>query len=286
MVKSLNRLYIVIFMILFLQPFVVRAETYNEPAQTGTLDLGQYDVPLNYVDKQPYENESCQTNQERFDFANEYLKAVKMQEDQRKKQALADIDQTLNDYNKVKKEFDQSRKSYNYDNYYYPPYSNQSEFTTEIRKRPNFFVPAKEYYNLGNYGYQPYMGIFNTPGYIGNVENYYDGIDNDTDRFIDEGFNKGNVQIVIGDSGINKDDEWALYVDNMSMGLNDYGMVRTWDLNLFTGTHKITIVAAIIPDGLGTYSISFQNASVVSGPPMVGGNIPQGESLQWVIKVK
>lgn len=286
MMKRFNLFYIVILVFVFFQFFVVSAETYNEPAQTGILDLGQYDVPLNYIDKQPYTEESAQIQQEKFDFANEYVQAKKIQDELRKKQAMQELDEALNDYTRVKKEFDQSRKSYKYDNYYYPPYYDQSQFTTELRKHPNLYGSNKSYYNHGHHGYQPYMGVFNTPGYMSNYENYYDGMDNDNDRFIDEGFNKGNVQIVIGDSGINKDDEWALYVDGMSMGQNDNGMVRTWDLNLFSGTHEITIVAARIPDGLGTYSVSFRNAHVASGPPLVGGNVPQGESLQWIIKVK
>ena len=124
------------------------------------------------------------------------------------------------------------------------------------------------------------------PGYLGNKESSYDGRDNDGDNFVDEGFSNGNVQIILGDSGINKDDVWELYVDDAYMGINDSGTIRTWDLNLYPGTHNITIVGVHIPDNSGTYSIVFRNASVISGPPLAGENLCQGQVLQWLINVR
>ncbi|MGD9580351.1 MAG: hypothetical protein AB7V50_03190 [Vampirovibrionia bacterium] len=281
---SFKNLVITLLIFLGCQSCFVLADYYT--AQDGVLDLGHCDEPLNYIDRQPYSVDPPAVQQERFNATNEYLKAIKAQQESFKQQALSEIDAVSQSYNQAKKNYDNSRKSYNNNyNYYYSPYD-QTNFSTELKKHPNLYNNYEYYNSYGHHGYQPYMGVFNMPGYMGNVEAYYDGLDNDNDNFIDEGFAHGNVQIVIGDSGINKDDEWALYVDNSSMGFNDHGMVRTWDLNLFSGTHKITIVAANIPDGMGTYSVSFRNAYVVSGPPLVGGNIPQGQSLQWIIKVK
>lgn len=276
----------VICTIIAFNMLAVLAVDVVEPAQTGMLD---YDAPLSYIDRQPYYESNSQQNQEKFDQTNQYVQQQKAQQEMRRQQALKDIDVAIQQVTQFKQQYDDSRKSYNY-NYYDPYYMNSSQFTTEIEKpRYHYYDHQQPYYhhNYNNYySYQPYINIFNIPGYMGNTESSYDGIDNDSDDFIDEGFHHGNVQIILGDSGANKDDEWSLYLDGKYIGMNNYGKIRTWDLNLYPGSHEVTIVATKIPDDSGTYTIIFRNANVISGPPLAGENMRQGQSFKWLINVK
>ncbi|MEW5820151.1 MAG: hypothetical protein AB1782_08150 [Cyanobacteriota bacterium] len=283
-----------IFVIGYCTMLSVFAENENQ-GFPGILDLSEYDAPLSYIDRQPYQQLSPEEQKKKFDEANEYVKSQQAQQELKRQQAIKDLDVALQSVAKIKQQYDQSRKSYNNNtynyNYYDPYYNDGSGFSTEVNRYGAYRRPVPPpcaspcpYNNY--YGYQPYMNIFNMPGYIGNSENQYDGIDNDRDSFVDEGFHKGNVQIVLRDSGANKDDEWNLFVDGKYLGSNMLGTVRTWDLDLFSGTHTVTIVGSSIPDGSGTYSIAFKNANIVSGPPLVGENMRQGQSLQWVIQVR
>jgi hypothetical protein len=212
-------------------------------------------------------------------------------EEDRKQKALGQLDDALEMVTKSKQQFDQSRKSYRYNNYppypYPYPYYEEEQFSTEIKRHPHpqpYYDTHMKQYSHGYMGYQPYLNIFNIPGYMNNYESYYDGYDNDDDNFIDEGFHQSNTQIILSDTGIQKDDEFELYIDGKYMGVNHNGKTRTWDINLYPGTHLVKIIAHSIPDNRGNYSIMFRNASVVSGPPMVGSDIMPGESLQWIIK--
>ena len=295
MIKIL-RLITLIFIALLLMLQGVQAQI--KQAEQGVLDLSEYDAPLSYIDRYPKTFDTQEKQQQNYKILNQYVQQQKYEQQKRKQQALKELDTAINDVTKAKQHFDESRASYNY-NYYDPYYTDKGSYSTEIRRDPYFY---HEYYNPyyhdynhsdssypynGNYyGYLPYMNIFNIPGYIGNTESHYDGYDNDKDDFIDEGFSRGNIQIILRDSGVSKDDEWALYVDGKNMGLNRYGMIRTWDLSLYPGTHEIAIVGARIPDSHGTYSIVFRNANVVSGPPLVGQNIQQGQTLKWIIQVR
>lgn len=278
------------------------------PAQPGQLDLNGYDAPLSYIDRANDKYEYTRDDQERFDRSNEYVQESKRQVELDKQKALGQIDDLIDEVKKTKKAFDEARQSYNpnsytiyQDNPYYKPDPN---FSTDPRDDIQYYrryrhyddyghtyyygkpVHGRYHYPYGGYmGYQPYINILNVPGYMGNKENEYNGKDDDGDNFIDEGFHKGNVQIILGDSGVSKDDVWALYVDGNYMGTNEQGFIRNWDLSLYSGTHSVAIVGLNIPDDSGTYSIIFRNASVVSGPPLVGENLKQGQRLEWLIKV-
>jgi hypothetical protein len=275
-------------------------------AQPGILDLSQYDVPLSSIDRygrdsysdyyQPVPMDTQAVQQQKFDMANEYIQQQKDIINKHKKEALGQLDQVIDEIAETKRKYDESRKSYRYD-YYYPypypyyqnGYTNQEYHSTEIRKLYPFHDKKKSYpfpYHTAYMSYYPYMNILNIPGYINNTEMYYDGLDNDGDGFIDEGFHNGNVQIIIADSGLKKDDEWALYVNDEYMGINHEGMTRNWDLHLYPGTHRVTVIAHNLPDNSGSYSIVFRNANVVSGPPLTGRNIRSGESLEWLIKAR
>ncbi|MEW5821708.1 MAG: hypothetical protein AB1782_16055 [Cyanobacteriota bacterium] len=124
------------------------------------------------------------------------------------------------------------------------------------------------------------------PGYGGNTEPTYDGLDDDNDGIIDEGFANGSCQIIIHDTGGDKDDQWSLSVDGNGMGSNTAGKTRNWDLTLSKGQHNITFTGIQIPDNVGTYTVVFQKAQVVSGPPLTGRNLNQGNSFTWVINVQ
>lgn len=267
---------------------IAQTKSYKEPASKGVLDLNNYDAPLSYIDRQPFQQDSAQKQQDNFNILNEYVQAQKVQQKIKNQEASAQLDKAIQDVSKTKQQFDDSRRSYRYSPYCYDePY-----FTTGVDRRNRYYTPCyptpTPYYGYSEeyYNYQPYLNVFNIPGYLGNTENHYDGEDNDNDKFIDEGFQRGNVQIILGDSGVNKDDEWSLYVDDSYMGDNKYGSTRNWDLNLYPGTHKVTIVGTYIPDDSGTYSIIFRNANVISGPPLVGENLKQRQILQWIIQVR
>jgi hypothetical protein len=270
----------------------------QKQADYGKLDYSLHDAPLSYIDRPAYnapsaasQRESLQTQKKRFDQANEYVQSRKAMEEDRKQKALGQLDDALEMVTKSKQQFDQSRKSYRYNNYppypYPYPYYEEEQFSTEIKRHPHpqpYYDTHMKQYSHGYMGYQPYLNIFNIPGYMNNYESYYDGYDNDDDNFIDEGFHQSNTQIILSDTGIQKDDEFELYIDGKYMGVNHNGKTRTWDINLYPGTHLVKIIAHSIPDNRGNYSIMFRNASVVSGPPMVGSDIMPGESLQWIIK--
>lgn len=112
------------------------------------------------------------------------------------------------------------------------------------------------------------------------------GADDDGDGVIDEGPMTGNCQIAIHDTGGDKDDQWSLTVDGNSIGVNNQGKTRFWDLNLSRGTHTVTATGSTIPDNVGTYTLWFGRASVVNGPPLTGENLNQGITFTWQINVQ
>lgn len=111
------------------------------------------------------------------------------------------------------------------------------------------------------------------------------GVDDDNDGVIDEGVTTGNCQIAIHDTGGDKDDQWELYVDNSSIGINTQGKTRFWDLNLSKGQHSVKAKGVNVPDGYGTYTIWFGTCSTNGGPPMQGDNLNNGVEFTWPILV-
>lgn len=299
-------------------PYSLKAENVPPSAEKGSLD---FDMPLSYIDRQqeerpegPADNRVDYTYQDNnyysqpqtpvpveqqiknFQRTEAYVQQQKADHKEKQTQAMNDIDGVMAEFQQYKQAYDESRQSYSYDNYPQPYYNNEEQFSTQVYPNPLRFLDTHDCrrhtpecgrrQRQQYYGYQPYLNIFNIPGYIKNSENLYDGIDNDGDSFIDEGFAQGNVQIIFGDSGASKDDEWALYVDGKFMGQNYRAQVRNWDVNLYPGTHKVALVGVNIPDDSGTYTIVFRNASILSGPPLVGENLKQGQTLEWIIYVK
>lgn len=293
---------------------IAQNKKYIKPAEHGVLDISNYDAPLSFIDKGNFTKYQTKDEKKQFESSSEYVKEMQIQDKASKEKALSQIDNVIDQFAKSKKNYDESRRSYkttwdpySYDDIYstdprddyryyngrnYRPYPYYYEnFSTGVdscNSCPDSYSQSSDNYtyNQGYMGYQPYMNILNFPGYLNNNENLYDGQDNDNDNFVDEGFNSGNVQIIIGDSGVNKDDRWSLYVDDKYMGVNTSGKIRNWDLNLYHGTHKVVIIGDNIPDDSGTYTVVFRNANVVSGPPLSGENLRQNESLTWIIKVK
>lgn len=111
------------------------------------------------------------------------------------------------------------------------------------------------------------------------------GQDDDNDGVIDEGPATGSFQMAIHDTGGDKDDQWDLKVDGQSVGRNNQGKTRFWDMNLASGQHTISATGVAIPDNVGTYTIWFGNSKVVSGPSLTGRNLNQGTTFTWTIQV-
>ncbi|MGD9580734.1 MAG: hypothetical protein AB7V50_05140 [Vampirovibrionia bacterium] len=111
------------------------------------------------------------------------------------------------------------------------------------------------------------------------------GIDDDNDGVIDEGPSTGTFQMAIHDTGGDKDDQWEIKVDGQSIGRNNQGKTRFWDLNLSSGQHTITATGVAVPDNVGTYTIWFGNSKVISGPSLSGSNLNQGVTFTWTIQV-
>lgn len=259
-------------------------------AEKGQLDLNLYDVPYDEIEKQQinpdYPTDSHEVQMQKYKIMNEILQSQKAQEEVRKQQALSNLDSMINDFNTVKQQYDDSRKSYNPNVYpYYPYYQDPSTYSTNPSYYPYNHYPIP-YYPLNSWGYQPYINMFTFPNYPNKKESAYDGIDNNNNGFIDEGYNNGNLQIVLGDTGTVKEDVFNLYVDGKFVGANTAGKTRNWDLYLTPGTHKVSITGSIIPDKSGTYSIVFRKAQVLSGPPLAGENLFPGATLTWTIRVR
>jgi hypothetical protein len=111
------------------------------------------------------------------------------------------------------------------------------------------------------------------------------GLDDDNDGVIDEGPSNGSCQIAIHDTGGDKDDQWELKVDGSSIGRNNQGKTRYWDLNLPGGQHTVSATGVDVPDNVGTYTIWFGTCSKVDGPSLSGSNLNQGKTFTWTIRV-
>lgn len=116
--------------------------------------------------------------------------------------------------------------------------------------------------------------------------NTKNGVDDDGDGVIDEGKFNGNCQIAIHDTGGDKDDQWELFVDGKSIGINTQGKTRFWDYTLSRGNHNVTAKGVNVPDGTGTYTVWFGTCSATGGPPMQGDNLNNGVQFTWPVNVK
>ncbi|MEW5822038.1 MAG: hypothetical protein AB1782_17725, partial [Cyanobacteriota bacterium] len=238
---------------------------------------------------------------------NPYLLYQYLQSQQQQQQNTSNynpnvFDQLIGMQQQQQQQYDQSRGTINTNPNPYVPQDQQ--FTTDLSNQPGSNLTqhvqnlSQQTANMnppkpGNTQCpqsQPTNAPSNPPSGIpigdGKPEvNTTNGIDDDNDGVIDEGSSGGSCQIAIHDTGGDKDDQWELRVDNQSIGVNNEGKTRFWDLNLSKGQHQVSATGVKVPDNYGTYTIWFGTCSMVSGPPLTGSNLNQGTTFSWTINV-
>ncbi|PMH74624.1 hypothetical protein BCU59_02320 [Vibrio cyclitrophicus] len=87
---------------------------------------------------------------------------------------------------------------------------------------------------------------------------------------------QNNIQITVCDNGSAKDDNFALDVNNQRVGQTQTTKSKycfTFPITLSVGQHTASLSGLDAPDGVGTYSITFNGASSVSGDSLSGSDL-------------
>lgn len=94
------------------------------------------------------------------------------------------------------------------------------------------------------------------------------------------------VTITMGDNGSLNDDIFEVLVDGVSV-LTSSVPVRSISvtLNLTRENHIVDMIGRAAPDGVGTYFIRFDGATVLNGPPQSGSNLNAGVTFTWTVSV-
>ena len=91
---------------------------------------------------------------------------------------------------------------------------------------------------------------------------------------------EGNIKITVCDNGHRKDDAFALYVDGLYQGTiyASTGIYcKTFSVSMSPNTHhSATLLGIEAPDNIGTYGISFEGVTNLSGNPLQGEDLVPG----------
>lgn len=94
-----------------------------------------------------------------------------------------------------------------------------------------------------------------------------------------------DVEINIYDSGSDLDDVFGLEIVGSFYGETDPGGSKTWVVPMVSGnTYQMNVYGVGIPDGVGTYTVTLTNATVLNGPPLSGDDLDDGITFSWDIE--
>lgn len=95
-----------------------------------------------------------------------------------------------------------------------------------------------------------------------------------------------NVTVVMGDNGNLLDDIFLVRVDGETvLTSNEPVLVASATVTLANGPHTVEMVGLAAPDGVGTYYIAFNGATIESGDPNVGTDLTPGVVKTFHIQV-